>query len=56
MARKTCIRRLAPYLPMSVELSYAMAADEGVAHFHPGVSDPQVLATLAGVETAEEMA
>jgi recombination protein RecT len=51
MARKTCIRRLAPYLPMSVELSHAMAADEQVAHFTPGVSDPEVLATLAGVET-----
>ncbi|MEV8372972.1 recombinase RecT [Kribbella sp. NPDC056861] len=51
MARKTCIRRLAPYLPMSVELAQAMQVDEEISTFTPGVSDPEVLATLAGVDT-----
>jgi recombination protein RecT len=51
MARKTCIRRLAPYLPMSVEMAHAMQVDEEVTAFTPGVSDPEVLATLAGVDT-----
>jgi recombination protein RecT len=54
MAQKTCIRRLAPYLPMSVEFAHAMVADEQVHDFTPGVSDPEVIATLAGVEPSNE--
>lgn len=50
MAKKTVIRRMAPYLPLSIEAASAVAADEGQATMH--VNDDTI--EVGGIEIVSE--
>jgi len=45
MSRKTVIRAMSPYLPMSPEFAAALAADEGVFDFRPDDTDDPIART-----------
>ena len=51
MAKKTVIRRMAAFLPLSIESAEAVAADESVARFRPDT--PEVLDVESHEVTAE---
>jgi recombination protein RecT len=54
MAKKTAIRALAKYLPLSVEFADAIAIDERAADYRAFAMDPTVGVTIEGdVETVE---